>query len=97
MRAGKRDAARVTLGEHAKSLKETVGMSLHTSWMTVEQAAAFLSLPTVTLRRSFERNARSTPDGGTVAHVNGITARKIGRLWRVWLDAGWRTPAAAEK
>jgi hypothetical protein len=63
------------------------------SWMTVERAAEFLGLPVVTLRRSFERNARVNAEGGTVARVDGITARKIGRLWRVWLDAGWLSPA----
>jgi hypothetical protein len=66
------------------------------SWMTVEQAAEFLSLPAVTLRRTLERNARPAPDGSTVAHAHGITARKLGRLWRVWLDAGWLRPAAPE-
>ena len=64
------------------------------TWLTVEQAAAFLSLPVVTLRRTLERNARATPDGGTIARVDGITARKLGRLWRVWLDPGWVAPAA---
>jgi hypothetical protein len=62
------------------------------AWMTVEQAAAFLSLPVVTLRRSLERNARTTPEGATVAHVDGVMARKLGRLWRVWLDSGWLAP-----
>jgi hypothetical protein len=64
--------------------------------MTVDQAAAFLSLPAVTLRRTLERNARPAPEGGTVAQADGITARKLGRLWRVWLDAGWLCPAAPE-
>ena len=63
------------------------------AWMTVEQAAAFLSLPVVTLRRSLERNARTTPEGATVAHVDGVMARKLGRLWRVWLDPGWLAPS----
>jgi hypothetical protein len=62
--------------------------------ITVEQAAAFLSLPPVTLRRAFERNARPTPEGGVIAQVDGATARKLGRLWRVWLDAQWRAPTA---
>jgi hypothetical protein len=66
------------------------------TWMTVEQAAAFLSLPAVTLRRTLERNARADPDGVTVARAQGITARKLGRQWRVWLDAGWLRPAAPE-
>jgi hypothetical protein len=60
--------------------------------MTAEQAAAFLGLPVVTLRRALERNARTTPEGATVAHVDGVTARKLGRLWRVWLDRGWLAP-----
>jgi len=64
------------------------------AWMTVEQASAFLSLPVVTLRRSLERKARPTPEGGTIAQMDGITARKLGRLWRVWLDPGWLAPAA---
>ncbi len=69
-------------------------MSDQRSWMTVEQAASFLNLGVVTLRRTIERNARRTPQGDTVAQVDGITARKLGRLWRVWLDAGWlRTPS----
>jgi hypothetical protein len=66
-------------------------MTTH-AWMTVEQAAALLSLPVVTLRRKLERNARPTANGGTAACVDGITARKLGRLWRVWLDPGWLTP-----
>jgi hypothetical protein len=32
------------------------------AWMTAEQAAAFLGLPVVTLRRALERNARTTPE-----------------------------------
>jgi hypothetical protein len=65
-------------------------------WMTVEQAASFLSLPVVTLRRALERNARTAPDGGTISHADGITARKLGRLWRVRLDAVWRVPATTK-
>ena len=64
------------------------------SWMTVDQAAAFLQLPCVTLRRSLERNARTLPEGGIASHVDGISARKIGRLWRVWLDSGWTNPGS---
>ena len=62
------------------------------SWMTVEQAAAFLRVPVVTLRRSLERNARKEGEGSVTARVDGITARKLGRLWRVWLDSGWLQP-----
>jgi hypothetical protein len=67
-------------------------MSTPNAWMTVEKAAAFLSLQPVTLRRTLERNARPVPDGGIVAQVDGILARKLGRCWRVWLDTRWLTP-----
>ena len=60
--------------------------------MTVDQAAVFLQLPSVTLRRALERNARRLPEGGITSQHDGIAARKIGRLWRVWLDVGWLNP-----
>ena len=72
-------------------------MASPAAWMTMDQAAALLSFQVVTLRRLFERHARPTPDGGTVARVDGMTARKVGRLWRVWLDPGWLTPSAVPK
>ena len=72
-------------------------MSSRSSWTTVEQAAEFLGLTTISLRRTFERNARAAPDGGIVAQVDGLTARKIGRLWRVWLGPGWLSPAQGSK
>jgi len=58
-------------------------------WMDAEAAAEILGLSVVTLRRALERNARAEADGATVARVDGITGRKLGRLWRVQLDARW--------
>ncbi len=66
--------------------------SRSSSWMTIETAASFLGMTVTTLRRTIERHARPTPEGGTVARADGITARKIGRLWRVWLDPEWTNP-----
>ena len=66
------------------------------SWMTVDQASIILHLPCVTLRRTLERNARKLPEGGITSHIDGIAARKLGRLWRVWLDAGWLNPGASK-
>jgi len=66
--------------------------SLKPSWITLAEAATFLSIDVVTLRRSLERNTRRTADGATLAHVDGVTARKLGRRWRVWLDAEWLNP-----
>jgi hypothetical protein len=67
----------------------TAHMQGPAAWLTVDQAATFLSLPPVTLRRTLERNARKADDGGTVSHADGMTTRKLGRLWRVRLDQGW--------
>lgn len=64
-------------------------------WMSVEEAASILGVPTVTFRRAIERNARKRADGGTEAKVDGVTARKWGRLWRVLLDEGWMKARAA--
>ena len=64
-------------------------------WMSVEQAATFLGLPTITLRRALERGARKLSDGGTVAQIDGVHARKFGRLWRVRLDVHWMAPPSS--
>ena len=58
-------------------------------WMDAEAAAEILGLSVVTLRRTLERNARAEADGATIARVDGITGRKLGRLWRVQLDSRW--------
>jgi hypothetical protein len=64
------------------------------SWMTLDEAASFLGVQVVTLRRSLERHTRKRADGAILADVDGITARKLGRHWRVWLDAAWLNPAS---
>jgi hypothetical protein len=64
-------------------------------WASVEHAAAFLDVPPVTLRRMLERHARRGEDGRVMATVDGITARKLGRAWRVLLDEDWRNPSGA--
>ena len=61
-----------------------------------DQTAVFLPLTSVKLRRSLERNARQLPEGGITSYIDGIAARKLGRLWRVWLDAGWLNPGASK-
>jgi len=76
----------------------TIGGGLRPgAWVGVEEAAGFLSVPAVTLRRSLERNARRDGDGAVSAQVDGITARKLGRLWRVWLNADWLDPQMSKK
>ena len=58
-------------------------------WMGIDEAADFLGVSIVTLRRSIERNARPFEDGVLFAQFDGIEARKLGRLWRVRLDERW--------
>lgn len=71
-------------------------MSSRSPWITVKAAAAFLGLPVVTLRRAIERSARQTSEG-VAARLDGITAQKFGRLWRIRLHAKWTDPSAGER
>lgn len=60
-------------------------------WMNVAEAAAILAVGTVSLRRAIERNARRV-DGSIESRLDGLVARKFGRLWRVSLDPAWTDP-----
>jgi hypothetical protein len=64
----------------------------HHAWQGVESAATLLGLPARTLRRALDRHAQRQADGSVTSRVDGISARKFGRLWRVWLDPGWLKP-----
>jgi hypothetical protein len=63
--------------------------------MRVDDAARILGVNVVTLRRSIERNARRDTEGRVHAEFDGIRARKLGRLWRVFLDPCWSARASA--
>jgi hypothetical protein len=70
------------------------------SWVALANAAAFLGLTPAALRRSLERHAVQLLDGGVEAEVDGVRARKFGRLWRVrfhdrWLREGCSMPVAS--
>jgi len=67
------------------------------TWVSLDEAASFLSVPAITLRRALERNTRKAESGAVVAEVDGITARKLGRHWRLQLDAGWLGPSCPSK
>lgn len=58
-------------------------------WISLPAAAAHLDLTRDALRRALERRARRTRDGGVEAHIDGVRARKLGRLWRVCLGSSW--------
>lgn len=61
-------------------------------WVSTEVAAAFLGLTALALRRTLERSAERMPDGGVEANVDGVRARKFGRLWRVQFTGSWLSP-----
>lgn len=58
-------------------------------WMTIASASEILDLSPEALRRTLERHAVRAPDGGTEANVDGVRARKFGRLWRVQFSERW--------
>lgn len=59
------------------------------AWVSLRAAADFLSLEPGSLRRTFERRAKRVPDGGVEAELDGVVARKFGRLWRVRFSDSW--------
>lgn len=65
-------------------------------WISLPSATA--AVPGMTpgaLRKLLERNAHQGQDGVTEAEVNGVRARKLGRLRRVRLLAAWTDPELA--
>ena len=62
-----------------------------TRWVCLRTAAAFLDLEPGRFRRTLERHARMV-DGSIEARVDGVVARKFGRLWRVRFSASWTEP-----
>lgn len=65
-------------------------------WVSVDRAALVLDLTPAALRRSLERHAQRAPDGGVEANIDGVRARKFGRLWRVRFSERWLPTDAAD-
>jgi hypothetical protein len=63
-------------------------------WLSVAKAADLLDLSPTALRRTLERRTVRACDGGTEAHVDGVRARKFGRLWRVRFSGSWLPSSA---
>jgi len=61
-------------------------------WVSLDRAAAHLGLNAAQLRKTLERRATRAADGGTEAMVDGVRARKFGRLWRVRFSEAWGAP-----
>lgn len=61
-------------------------------WVSIDKAAAHLGLSPEALRKTLERRAVRAADGTTEANLDGVRARKLGRLWRVRFSEAWGTP-----
>jgi len=62
------------------------------SWVPLERAAAHLSMNAAALRKTLERRATRASDGATEANLDGVRARKFGRIWRVRFSEAWGVP-----
>jgi hypothetical protein len=61
-------------------------------WMSLDRAAAHLGMNAAALRKTLERRAVRAADGAVEAAVDGVRARKFGRLWRVRFSEAWGVP-----
>ncbi len=66
-------------------------------WLSVQSAADLLGLTAAALRKSLDRRAVRSPDGGVEADLDGVRGRKLGRLWRVALSAAWTLPLTSQR
>jgi hypothetical protein len=62
------------------------------TWVPLERAAAHLSMNAAALRKTLERRATRASDGATEANLDGVQARKFGRIWRVRFSEAWGVP-----
>jgi hypothetical protein len=69
--------------------------AITSGWVSVDVAAQFLSLAPGRLRRTLERRATRDADGHVVVRMDGIVARKLGRLWRLKFAACWTEPESS--
>ena len=64
-------------------------------WLTVRAAADALSVTPDALRRKLERRALGQTDCSAEVNIDGVRARKFGRLWRVLLAGPWGEPQSS--
>ncbi|MBK9263136.1 MAG: hypothetical protein IPM54_25445 [Polyangiaceae bacterium] len=74
------------------SKKNTDANHEHGPWLPLERAAAHLSMTVAALRKALERRATRGSDGATEARLDGVRARKFGRIWRVRFSDAWGLP-----
>jgi hypothetical protein len=79
----------------SKKSPSTVEPQSLRGWVAIQTAASYLDMSPDALRRTFERRSVRAPDGGVEANIDGVRARKFGRIWRVAFAERWlRTEGA---
>ena len=78
-------------GGDASPVPTAPPVATDSSWVSVATAATFLGLSADRLRKTLERYSRKV-DGSIQSEVDGVTARKFGRLWRVRFSSSWTRP-----
>ncbi len=61
-----------------------------TPWLPLLTAAEHLGESPDSLRKKLERSSKRGGDGVIEAKLDGITGRKLGRLWKLRLSDGWQ-------
>lgn len=59
-------------------------------WLPLLTAAELLGESAESLRKKLERASTPSADGVVEARLDGVVARKQGRLWKLRLSDGWR-------
>ncbi len=59
-------------------------------WVSIIRAAEILGEASPeALRRKFDRASHLSDNGVVEANIDGVRARKFGRIWKVQLSAAW--------
>jgi len=59
-------------------------------WISLLRAAEALDEDVESLRKKLQRASRKADDGVVEAEIDGVRARKFGRVWKVRMSDGWR-------
>jgi len=75
-----------------KGERDSGASAVQIQWVSIDKAAAHLGMNAAALRKTLERRAVRAADGATEAALDGVRARKFGRLWRVRFSEAWGLP-----
>lgn len=73
--------------------RDTARSTGQPTWLGIPRAAELLDEEPESLRKKLERVARKGADGQIESDLSGLRGRKLGRLWKVQIPAGWASKA----